>query len=64
MYVNRDKNKFKTKTYLTQENNDENENNDNNCQKVLNYFASNYDEIDDSENTILINNASSIEIVC
>ena len=61
----RNKDKFKIKIYLTQENNDESDDNDNVChEKKLNYFDSDYDEIDDSENTILINNAAFIDIAC
>ena len=64
MYDEKDKNKFKIKIYLTQKNNDESDDNDNVChEKKLNYFDSDYDEIDDSKDTILVNNAAFIDIV-
>ena len=54
--------KFKAKTYLTQQNCDDNDSNDD--VKELNYFDSNYENFDDFENTILINNVILFEISC
>ena len=59
----KNKKKFKAKTYLTQQD-CENENDSNDDMKELNYFDSNYKNFDDFENTILINNVISFEISC
>lgn len=60
-----DKNKSKVKTYLTQQDCD-NENNKgkNDYFEKLNYFDSNYENLNDFKNTVLINNAISLEVFC
>ena len=61
---NKNKEKFKAKTYLAQQDyDDENDNNDNHSEE-LNYFDSDYKDFDDFENTVLANNAISFEIFC
>ena len=58
----KNKRKFKVKTYLTPQNWDDNDSSDD--VKELNYFDSDYKNFDDFENTILINNVISFEISC
>ena len=58
----KNKKKFKVKTYLTQQ--DCNDNDSNDDVKELNYFDSDYENFDDFENTILINNVILFEISC
>ena len=59
----KNKKKFRAKTYLTQQDCDD-ENDSNDDIKKLNYFDSNYENFDDFENTILINHTISFEISC